>query len=168
MSLIIGNILGIITGVFTVMSTFAKTKKRLCIVHSGGCICNIFACFVLGGISGSVMAIYSLMRNILCYKFEFNKFWSLIMSLGIGVIAVVMNTSGLWGILPIIATVENTFAICFFKSTRPIKVAFVFNTLLWIVYRLYIKAYGNAVCDVFVIVFALYNVLRNESKAGNK
>lgn len=162
--IIIGNIFGFLNGLFCALSTFQKTKKKLLVMQCVDSTCNIIACILLGGISGAIMALCALLRNILCYKKDLSKKTSLLLAMAIGTIAAIFNNIGWLGILPIVAVIEYTYILGITNNTKIIISALTVNSLMWCVYNVAIANFVGAGGSILILICALFNTFKKKDR----
>lgn len=168
MIIIIANILGILSGVFCIASTFTKTKKKLIVVQSCDSTCNLIACILLGGISGATVTICGLLRNILCYFKEISKKTSFIIVVITGIFATIVNNKSILGILPVLAAVIYAWIICTKTDVKTILAGLVINNTLWLIYKIIILNYTGAIMNAIIIATSIYNIYNKKEKQEEK
>lgn len=162
MLVIIANILGFLSGIFCIISTFTKTKKKLIITQSLDSSCNLLACILLGGISGATVTICGLARNLLCYFKEISKKTSFVIVVITGVLAIYVNGGTPIGILPVLAAVIYAWIICTKQDVKSILIGLIINNSLWLIYKILILNYVGAIMNAIIIATSLYNVLKKK------
>jgi len=70
--ILLGNIIALMASIFMVIAGLLKDRKRIIYVQSIQIFLFILSNAVLGGITGVITNLISLIRNILCYKDKFN------------------------------------------------------------------------------------------------
>lgn len=158
--LIIGNIFGLLCGLFCVLSTFGKTRKDIMKMQCLDCTSGIISCIVLKGYSGAITQSISLVRNILVYKEKTNKIIQYTLIILMITIGLWVNTRGIIGLLPIIASIEYTLIITKTTNTRLINVSLVLNNLLWIIYDFIIQNYMNCITSALIIISSIINIIK--------
>lgn len=162
--LIIGNIFGLLCGLFCALSTFGKTNKDMMKLQCLDCTSGIISCIILKGYSGALTQSISLIRNILVYKEKVNKTIQIILITLMVVVGLLINNRGLLGLLPIIASIEYTIIITKTTSTKLINVSLAINNILWIIYDFTIQNYTNCLMSSLIILASLINIVHKNRK----
>ena len=139
-AVIIGNILAAISSMYLLISIFKHNKKELLRYQIGDSLFGILANIFLEGTSGLITISITLLRNIL--EYFGSKFTYATLPL-LAVVGVLLNRDGLWGYLPICASLSYAFIIIKFKSERAIKLGLIFNLILWSIYYLHLQSILN-------------------------
>lgn len=161
--LILGNIFGLLCGVFCALSTFGKTNKQIMKLQCLDCTSGIISCLILQGYSGALTQLVSLARNIAVYKEKCTKtlqiiFISLILILGIS-----FNNRGILGLLPIIASIEYTITIMRTSNTNIVRASLAINNILWIIYDFTIQNYLNTILSIIIICTSVLNIIKTKN-----
>ncbi len=89
--------------------------------------------------------------------------WSGLLTLVIGVL---VNTDGLIGLLPIIATLELTGFNHYAREIRMIKTGLILNVLLWAVYAFCIGNYVGVIGETAALALGVVSYFRMERAAA--
>lgn len=159
--LILGNIFSLIASIFLVMSTFPKTKKNLIKFQIGDCTSNIVANLLLGGVSGAIVSVFGLVRNLLVYSKKGTKvIYSIVVS-SMFITGVFYNNRGWVGYLPIMASVVYSLTMCNeSSSSTSIKKALVLNVSAWLIYNITILAVPSVITNSVVLSSTIYNLIK--------
>ena len=159
MTLVIGNIIALIASVLMVYTGTIKKKKRIIYVQSIHIGLSVISNAVLGGISGAIINILNLIRNILCYKDKLGLKEKLVISIiSIGLI-LYFNNLGLIGLLPLICAIVYLWLMTT-KNIIKFKLLIIFTMILWIIYDLTIKSYTSSVFDIMCALTNAISIIK--------
>ena len=160
--LILGNIIAFVASLLMVYSGALKKKKKILYFQSIQIGLFVISNLVLGGISGAIINVISLIRNILCYKEKLGKKEKIIISLLAVILIVKFNNLGFWGFLPLITTITYIWLMSI-KDVKKFKLLIAFTTLLWFIYDLVIKSYTSAMFDAITIIINVFTMIQMKS-----
>lgn len=159
MRLIIGNIIGLIGSIIMVYGGSVKKRENAIIVQSIQMATLSLNNLVLGSISGFIINIISIIRNLLSYKDKLYKpVIALIIIISI-LLTIKFNTLGFIGYLPLI----NSIIFILFmnkKSDIGFKILTIVYVSLWLVHDIYIKSYTTAFFDTMTIFTSTYAIFK--------
>ena len=161
---IIGEISSFLAATCLAKSTFGRTKKDIVkwqVVEQTFCLISNLS---LGGYSGVIVNIVSLVRNILSIKGKFKKNLVLPFLLIIIIFGIIFNNHGWIGLIPLIATIEYTIVLGFYKKSQNVRLALAINSTLWAIYDFVIMSYPIFIMDLVVATLALANYIRYRKK----
>lgn len=169
-TLIIGNIIAFAGSVVMVCIGLIKRKKKVLIAQCIQCVLMGTANLVLGGITGFISNVVTILRNLFSFRFAFTRIWKIVFCV------IQVGLALLWGIraggmglvdwLPVLAAVIFT---CFLdtKSDLVMKYVMILTQAMWLVYDMSIRNYSASAFDVMTLCFnfvALWGLYR-EKKA---
>lgn len=159
MIVIIANIIAIIGCILMVSVGYIKNKKTALIVQTVQMILLSITDLLLGSITGTLINILGIIRNILCYKNSLTKISILIIILISIYFGIQHNTLGIIGLLPII---NNIIFITFIntKSKIGFKILIIISMILWFIHDIYIKSYITALFDIFTIITSIIAIIQ--------
>ena len=136
MNIIIGNAISLIVGIFILLSMWVNDEKEA-YKHQflNAFILMISSVFFLSWTGVVTMAIAA-SRNAFVYKDKFTFNWAIFFVIVSVVVGFAVNTMGIVGILPIIALVQLTLCNYYLKTIKPIKISFIVNSAIYVVYFL--------------------------------
>lgn len=150
-SVLIGNIVSFIGASLMVAIGFMKKRELIltmqCLQFGILGIANL----ILGGVTGFVSGLISIVRNLICRKRALT--WPLkagIMGVQI-LISLLVNQMGFVGWLPVIAACYYTWKIDV-KSEEELKVVIIIMQAIWLVYDLLLQNYTSFCFDAFTII----------------
>lgn len=152
-TILIGNIISFAGASLMVAVGFLRTRKSMLLVQ-----CSMFglmgaANIILGGLTGAVSSLVSIVRNVLCLK------GPLSVPVKLAVIAVQIllsakvNSLGLIGWLPIISACFYTWMIDV-KDETTLKIVLIIAQSMWL-------AYDLAICNYVAFTFDILTILSN-------
>jgi len=157
LQLICGNIVALIGSLLMVYVGSAKDRKKILYIQTLQILAFTISTLILGGYTGTIVNLISIIRNVLCYKDKLTKYNKIILILSSTVFSLLFNNLGLLGLLPLISTIIYT---CFMstKSTIKLKLVILLTMILWLVYDILIKSYTSAVFDFFSIIAGIITI----------
>jgi len=174
----VGQIIGGIATVFSVLSFQTKSRLRLLVVQTVGSALWSIHFIMIGEPTGSVLNLVSIVRNLVYSK---KKDWrwarSCITPAVISVLSVALSFltyKNLFSLLPMLATVLSTIAF-FLDDEKTIRIICLFVSLGWIIYNINALSIPGIFTEAFnltSIVIALirfrkrYAMIRAEAAAG--
>ena len=162
MNIIIGNIIALIASLLMVYTGTIKEKKKIIYIQTVQIGLFILSNSVLGGITGAIINIVSLVRNILCYKDKLKIKEKVVLVTISTVLSLSFNNLGIIGLLPLIATLSYTLLMDM-KDIMKFKILIIFTLVMWGIYDLSIRSYSSAIFDFLNIVtnsIAIYQLQR--------
>ncbi len=153
MYLIIGNILGLIGALLMVGIGFMHERRHILIWQNVQFLIMGIGSLVLGGVSGFIADVISIMRNLFFLKRDLTKGWKLFFVL----IQVIVSSVFLYfggfrwiELLPIIAAVVYTGLIDT-KKESTLKIVLSTCQTMWLIYDIMLMNFAAAVFDVLTI-----------------
>ena len=157
--IIIGNIIALVASLVMVYSGILRQKKKILYAQTIQIVLFVLSNFLLGGITGAIINIFSCIRNVLCYKDRLNLKAKIILITLSVIISIMFNNLGVAGLLPVISTVTyillmNTRDIIKFKCLN------IFTMFTWLIYDLVIKSYTSAIFDFMGILANVISIMQ--------
>lgn len=151
LQLICGNVVALIGSILMVCSGIVKNRRKIIYIQTLQILCFTISDLILGGFTGAIVNLISIIRNILCYKDKLTNNIKIIIILISIVLSLSFNNLGFLGLLPLISTVVYT---CFMnvKDTIKLKFLIIFTMIMWLIYEFIIHAYTSALFDFFNII----------------
>lgn len=149
--ILIGNIVALAGAAVMVASGFIKNRKNVLIAQCGQFAIMGVSNLILGGVTGMISNVVSILRNIICLKREFTiplKIFFIAIQL---ILSARVNTMGLIGWFPIIAACIFTWFLDT-KSDLFLKFIIIVTMLPWCVYDFVLYNYVSFAFDVFTII----------------
>lgn len=166
LNIVIGNIISLVAGVFIILSMWVNDEKQAYKYQFlNAFILMISSVFFLSWTGVTTMAIAA-SRNAMVYKDRLTINWTIFFVIISIVLGVLVNTMGFVGILPIIAIVQITLCNYYLKSIKSIKISFIVNSAVYIIYFLAILDFSSAVIESITAIIGLISLvglIRHES-----
>ncbi|MDO4982002.1 MAG: YgjV family protein [Eubacteriales bacterium] len=166
-TLLIGNALCFIASIIMTLMGLIKKKRRFILAQSGMNAVFIVGNLTLGGISGAIVNLVTLLRNFVCLKFEMTKLWKIIfIALQIGLTAYFgCDSIIMW--FPVIGACVFTW----FMDTENmllLKIIVIVSQLLWAVYDFSIRNYATVPFDIASAVtntISIFGIIKDRKAA---
>ena len=163
--LFIGNAISMIGCLIMVGIGFLKRKNQILIAQCIQCLFMGVGNLVLGGVSGFICNIVTILRNLVFVKFRntiFRKVFFIVLQflLSIGTLS-----AGFISWLPLIAAALFTWCMDT-KSAAKLKICILCTQVMWLTYDLYYRNYVASAFDVMTMVsnlIGLYMVCRKKA-----
>ena len=150
MSVVIGNIISLLASVLMTYSGYIKSKGKFLIVQIVQMSLSALSNFILGGITGTIINLVNIIRNVLCYKNKLNKY-SIILILTLSIsLSLYFNNLSFIGLLPLLSTILYT-TLMNIKNIKKFKYLTITTMLLWLIYDICIMNYVSALFDLLTI-----------------
>lgn len=168
LNIVIGNVISLIAGIFIIISMWVNDEKQA-YKHQflNAFILMISSVFFFSWTGVVTMAIAA-SRNLMVYKDKLTFRWTVFFIVISIVLGVLVNTMGFVGLLPIIAIVQITLCNYYLKTIKKIKIGFIVNSAIYIVYFLAIWDFASAAIESFtamVGVVALARLIMSKDNA---
>ena len=153
-ALLIGNAISMIGCLIMVGIGFLKKKNHILIAQSVQCVFLGTSNLVLGGISGSICNMVTILRNFVFLKFQNTTFLKISFILLQFVLSISSLSAGWISWLPILAAALFTWYMDV-KSEAKLKIVILCTQVMWLTYDLY---YLNYVASAFDVMTMISNV----------
>ena len=159
-NIIIGNLISLIGGFFLILSMWVNDEKKA-YKHQfiNAFILMISSVFFLSWTGVVTMAIAAT-RNAMVYKDKLTFKWVVVFIAVSVILGLMVNTLGFIGSLPIIAIVQLSLSNYYLKTIKSIKISFIVNSGIYVVYFLMIYDFSSAVIEGFTTLIGLVALLR--------
>ncbi len=160
LNIVIGNVISLIAGIFIIISMWVNDEKQA-YKHQflNAFILMISSVFFFSWTGVVTMAIAA-SRNLVVYKDRLTLRWTVFFIVISIVLGVLVNTMGFVGLLPIIAIVQITLCNYYLKTIKKIKVGFIVNSAIYIVYFLAIWDFASAAIESFTALVGVVALAR--------
>ena len=156
--LLIGNAFALCASLILAFSGLVRDKQRIIFMH---CIQKLFGIagnIILGGITGALMNLTTLIRNIFCYKNKLVFKTKIVLIVISTIIVLYSNELSPISFLPMISTIIYTLLMDIKDVIRFKKLALV-TTIMWFTYDIFIKSYAGAIFDFAYIITNLIAII---------
>ena len=147
LNIVIGNVISLIAGVFIILSMWVNDEKQAYKYQFlNAFVLIISSVFFLSWTGVTTMAIAAT-RNLMVYKDRLTFNWTIFFIVISVVLGLLVNTMGFVGLLPIIAIVQITLCNYYLKTIKLIKISFIVNSAIYIIYFLTILDFSSAIIE---------------------
>jgi hypothetical protein len=167
-TVLIGNIIAFAGAALMVAIGFIKTRKSILVTQ-----CAMFgllgtANIILGGMTGAVSSLVSIIRNVLCIRGPLSVPLKLTVIAVQILLSIKVNDLGWIGWLPIISAGFYTWMIDVQDEIR-LKEILIISQSMWLIYDLAIMNYVGFTFDILTILSNLYGIisLRSHGHIGH-
>ena len=159
-NIIIGNVISFIAGIFIILSMWVNDEKQAYKYQFlNAFILMISSVFFLSWTGVTTMAIAA-SRNAMVYKDKLTMNWTILFIVISVVLGLLVNTMGFVGLLPIIAIIQITLCNYYLKTIKPIKIGFIVNSAIYIVYFLAILDFASATIESITALIGVVALVR--------
>ena len=159
-NIIIGNGISLIAGIFIILSMWVNDEKEAYKYQFlNAFVLVISSAFFLSWTGVTTMAIAAT-RNAMVYKDKLTFNWTIFFIVISVILGLLVNTMGFVGILPIIAIVQITLCNYYLKAIRNIKIGFIVNSAIYVVYFLAILDFSSAVIESITALIGIISLVR--------
>lgn len=164
-NIIIGNAISFVAGIFIILSMWVNDEKQAYKYQFlNAFILMISSVFFLSWTGVTTMAIAA-SRNVMVYKDKLTFNWTVFFIVISVILGFLVNTMGIIGMLPVIAIVQITLCNYYLKTIKRIKIGFIVNSAIYVIYFVAIFDISSAAIESFtalVGVVSLFRLIRNE------
>lgn len=164
--IILGNIIAFLAASLAIIVGIIKNKNKILHIQNIQYIAFAISNIILGGVSGIITNLISILRNILCYKEKLTNTISTLIILISVILTLKFNNLGLIGLLPLIANSIYTIFLNT-KDEFKFKILIIVTMTLWIIYDLTIKSYSSAIIEIistFLCIVTAFEIYINRKK----
>lgn len=159
-NIIVGNGISFVAGIFLIVSYYVNdVKKAYKYQFLNAFVLTISSIFFLSWTGVTTLAIASA-RNAMVYKERLTLNWTIFFLIISVVSGVLVNSRGFIGLLPVIAIVQITICNYLLKSIKSIKLSFIINSLLYIVYFFAILDFTSAAAEIITVAIGTISLIK--------
>ena len=159
-NIIVGNGISFVAGIFLIVSYYVNdVKKAYKYQFLNAFVLTISSVFFLSWTGVTTLAIASA-RNAMVYKERLTLNWTIFFLIISVVSGVLVNSRGFIGLLPVIAIVQITICNYLLKSIKSIKLSFIINSLLYIVYFFAILDFTSAAAEIITVTIGTISLIK--------
>lgn len=162
LELIIGNACSLLAMCTDAISSWAKSARKMLLFQCLSQGIYAVGSVILKGYSAAVQNVISLARNLFATRKRSLPVveWILI-ALGVG-LGLFFNNRSWIGLLPVVANLEYSLAVLFFKDNEQLlKIAFFIDVLLFCIFNTVIFNIVGTVSNIIVMIMTLMAILKN-------
>ncbi len=163
--LLIGNAISMIGCLIMVLIGFLKKKNHILIAQCVQCLFMGVGNLTLGGVSGFICNVVTILRNLVFVKFKNTTFLKVFFILLQLVLSISTLSAGFISWLPLIAAALFTWCMDT-KSAAKLKICILCTQVMWLTYDLYYLNYVASAFDVMTMIsniIGLYMVTRKKA-----
>lgn len=164
-AIIVGNLIALVSAIVMVIAGLIQNKKKIIFTETIHIALATISDLVLGGITGAIVNMVSLIRNYLCYKDKLNTPLKILIIALASILTIIFNNLGLIGYLPLISIIVYTYFIDL-KDVIKFKWIVIFSLVLWCVYDFTIHSNIFLLFDVLSILSNLFAIIKIKQKSG--
>lgn len=157
-----GQLLGIIYALFLILSNFGKNTRQILLLQTFSFFFKAFHYYLLGGVSGFLTSVISMIRNLIFYKVKESKIWTILFIL-IYLIIGIITYKNFYTLLPVLATIGYTFIINY-NNPKYLRLGMLLTSSTWLIYNIYINSYSGIIIQVFMLVSGIASILTLDKK----
>ena len=139
-NIVIGNVISLIAGIFIILSMWVNDEKK--------------------AYKYQFLNAFILMISSVFYNDKLTFKWAMFFIVISIVIGLLVNTMGFVGILPILAIVQITLCNYYLKNIKSIKIGFIVNSAIYIVYFLAIWDFSSAIIETITALIGLISLFK--------
>ncbi len=160
--LLIGNIVIFIGALFMVSIGLIKSKKNILIAQNFQFLIMGIGNLILGGTSGFISNMVSIVRNIFCLKFELTMKWKvffIVLQTAVSGFFMYFTGFSAWEILPIMSAMLFTWMLDTDKASV-LKAVIITAQFMWLAYDFHIHSVTGLFFDSMTILSNLIGMVR--------
>lgn len=165
---IIGQIIGLIAPIMTVISYQLNTKKKVLFALSAATLATCISYLLLGATVGFALNIVCLIRNICCFFFIKSKRDVLIW---FGIFATVMGAcsiftyEGLYSLLSIFGLIINSYFVLR-GEPQSLRKSILLTSTMVLIYNIIVFSFGGIANELMALVSAAIGIIRYRKGSG--
>lgn len=163
-AILLGNIISSFSSICLIFSCLAKEQKKAYCWQMGESFFLFLSSICFSSWSGATTMFISVIRNYLTIKNNFTVRWMCFFSLLSLFIGIHVNTKGMVGLIPILATIQLTYCNYRVKTLLGTKLSFLFNIILWVIYSYSIFDFVSGTTQAISGFFCVYSLFHEHAK----
>lgn len=157
-----GQILGFIYALFLILSNFGKSTKQILFLQTISFFFKTLHYYLLGGISGFLTSLISMIRNIIFYKIKESKIW-VVFFIIIYIIIGIITLKSIYTLLPVFATIIYTLIINY-NNPKYLRYGIFITSLTWLIYNIYIISYSGIIIQIIMLISNIIAIIKLDKK----
>lgn len=154
--------LGFIYALFLILSNFRKTSKQILLFQTISFFFKALHYYLLGGMSGFLTSLISMIRNIIFYKIKESKIWTFLFII-IFLIIAILTYNNPYTLLPVFATIIYTLIINYDNPTY-LRYGMFITSTSWLIYNIYIFSYSGMLIQTIMIISNIIAIIKLDKK----
>ena len=167
-NIVIGNAISLIAGIFIILSMWVNDEKKAYKYQFLNAFILMISSIFFFSWTGVVTMAIAASRNAMVYNDKLTFKWTILFIVISIVIGLLVNTMGFVGILPILAIgilpilaiVQITLCNYYLKNIKSIKIGFIVNSAIYIVYFLAIWDFSSAIIETITALIGLISLFK--------
>ena len=158
LNIVIGNIISLIAGIFIILSMWVNDEKKAYFYQFLNAFLLTISSVFFFSWTGVVTMAIAATRNAMVYKDKLTRRWTYFFIVLCVVLGLAVNNRGIIGLLPVIAIVEITICNYRLKSIKYIKMSFIVNSAIYVIYFIAIWDFASAVIEGITVAVGLISL----------
>lgn len=160
LNIVIGNVISLIAGVFIILSMWVNDERQAYKYQFLNAFILIISSVFFFSWTGVVTMAIAASRNAMVYFDRLTFNWTMFFIAVSVILGLLVNAMGLIGILPIIAIIQLSLCNYYLKTIKPIKISFIVNSAIYVVYFIAIWDISSASIESFTALVGLVSLAR--------
>lgn len=154
--------LGFLYMIFLMISNFGKNTKQILLMQTISFFFKTLHYYLLGGISGFLTSLISMIRNLIFYKIKTNKIWTVTFIIAYLIIGIITFKS-IYSLLPVFATITYTLII---NQGKPkyLRYGMIITSISWLIYNIYISSYSGVILQAVTLITSIIAIINLDKK----
>lgn len=158
--ILIGNLISLIAACFLAYSCVAKDRRRVFFHQFIASMIMVVSSVVLNSFSGAVSMFLCGIRNLMVSREKYTKGAMWFFCASAVVLGLWVNTRGLLGTVPVLATVQYTMCSYYATTMKGTRYSLMVNVALWLGYSLVIWDFCSALSNGATLFICCRELLR--------
>lgn len=144
------QVLGFIYAFILLLSNFGKTKTQILFLQTISFFFKSIHYLLLGGFSGFLISLVSMIRNIIFLKIEKTILW-LITFIFLYLLMGIYSYENIFSVLPVLATIIYTLTVNK-NNLLYLRTGLIITSIVWLIYNIYINSYSGIIVQIITLV----------------
>lgn len=159
-NILVGNGISFIAGIFLIISYCVNDPKKAYKHQFLNAFILAISSVLFLSWTGVVTMLIAASRNLMVYYNRLTRNWTIFFLIVTVVLGCYVNTLGLVGLLPVFAIIEITLCNYFLKDIKSIKMGFIINSLIYIIYFFAIYDFASVGMESITALIGLASLIR--------
>lgn len=162
-NIILGNGISLLGAILMACIGLLKKRRQILLAQCVQFGIMGVANYILGGLTGALSAVVSMVRNLICARRSLSLSLKLIFTAVLGFLCVYTNDAGILGLLPLLSCCLYTWFLDI-KEERRLKCILILCQAFWVVYDFFLHNYVSFFFDMLTIGTNLIGILSIQEK----
>lgn len=158
-TLIIANVIALASSIIMVLIGLIKDNKKVLAAQCGQFVLGGIANFMLGGITGAISNLLSIVRNVYSIRKPMTLTIKILLTIAQVALSLYAGLGGMIGWLPILSNSIFTFT-CDTEDKTFFRLSVMFTGSLWLFYDLHYLNFASATFDVLALITNAITLIR--------